>query len=143
MNNLYEVAGYIANPSRNLLIEAEVSEDKFDAFNDEYEKMTGVRLLTNSPFVHLIPGGITGKWGVELRIYYVDNGNPPAELSAIAQANTRPSKQQYSHRCDRGKELIKPLFKMGFVLGDIQNLTRIRARIAASRLADFSNGFNR
>ncbi|WP_157541630.1 hypothetical protein [Hymenobacter aerophilus] len=142
MNNFFEIAGYLANPARQVLIEVEVPAGQISSFEGQYKVDTkGHSLPTPGQGPYYLQ---ENKWGVERRLYYVDNGNAPVDLVAEVYNNTRPGYITiFNRRCDQGRELINPLFQHGFVLGSPQDEARRRATIPASEIADFNRGYSR
>lgn len=125
LNALEEIRQYLANPNRNLLIEAEMSNSRRDSFVNQYQILTGNYPLpqneTEVPFLVLNPD--SNKWGLELRGYFNSDNNIPEELQNICIENNRPGYEQFDTRLNNN-EVILYLFENGFILGN-QDYNRI------------------
>jgi hypothetical protein len=125
LEELEEIRTYLADPNRNLLIEAEMSNSRRDSFVNQYEILTGNYPLPQNenevPFLVLDPG--SNKWGLELRGYFNSDDNIPDSLQNLCIANNRPGYEQFNTRLNNN-EVILYLFENGFILGN-QDYNRI------------------
>jgi hypothetical protein len=130
------ILGYLASPERIGLIEAQIPEDKVFLFEREFP---------NAPYYPIKQGetksGNVMKQGCQLRIYFNNINNcPPLLLPFLGEGNS-----SYIKRINKGKFVEKIVKKYGFVFGENQSITTIRAAVLASHPAnmiDFEQGFN-
>lgn len=146
MNNsdLFELAGYLANPVRRTRIELEAKQSKITEYDNKYFEVTGFRLPVDSSSVTILDDG-ADKWGVESRIYFVmaEHDVLPQSVQEITTSCNRPdtSYEIYTTRLNN-KAVIEKLFNFGFVVGDVQYEDRIRSMIDNEASIDFERGFN-
>ena len=139
MNNsdFFEALGYLSNPSRQCKLDAEMPANSRSQFESLYYNLTGIRPQSNNLNYYILHQG-ADKWGVELRIYFTSSVNVP-ELITNMIVTPRPS-TIYNARINNN-EFIWRLIEYGFLLGETQNVERIRNRIPFEHLGDFENGF--
>ena len=140
---LYQVIGYLSNPSRIAHIEVEIKENRLPGYIRQYESASELPFPeNNSGMIHVVPEG-GNKWGREMRIYFneTDTETTPVGLRAISTGVGRRGYEQYNKRVNNAK-LIDELVHLGFVLGSPQDTQRIRARVNNEFLGDFDRGFD-
>ncbi|GHV04369.1 hypothetical protein FACS189485_09630 [Spirochaetia bacterium] len=141
----YTCVGYLANPVRKTLIEAELKDKDMVRLAGLYSSWTGGLSLPNTtssgPIFILKPNA--DKWGIEWRMYLLSNTNLPPALLSIREAASmrRPGYASYNYRTSHGDE-INQLLQTGFLLGGSQNITRIQSYVPATFLTDFNTGFS-
>jgi hypothetical protein len=141
----YLIVGYFANPARMVNIEVEMPQTRQAKFIIEYATMTNsFPLPTNTnaaPYYVWAPGA--NKYGLEIRAYFVSNQNIPPILTTSLEPRgfqNRPGYDAWNRRISRKRNLF-PLLKAGFVLGDRQNINRIRKLVPQQFINHFNNGF--
>lgn len=142
----YIVVGYLANPTRNTNIEVEMPHTRQASFVNQYAAMTNNFPLplniSTAPYYVWLPGA--DKYGLEIRAYFNSNQNiPPILITALEPRGfqNRPGYNTWNRRISRIKNLF-PLLQAGFVLGNNQNVNRIRGLVPPQFLNDFNTGFN-
>ncbi len=136
-NELFESMGYLANPVRQTRLDAEMLEKDRARFEDQYYQLTGIRLTPNENSCYRLHDN-ADKWGIELRIYFVTADNVPESLREMIVSSISGSK--YNARINRN-EFFWNLVNFGFLLGDMQDETRIRERVPKKFIADFNRGY--
>jgi len=143
--DLMLIAGYLANPTRNTLIEIEMhpnSRERFESwYADASENFPLPNRTDTAPYY--IWAEDTNKWGRQSRVYFTSNQNLPEVLNSILEpraTNTRHGYEQFDKRFN-GNDIIDRLIKLGFVVG-AQDANRIRSFIPENYLEIFERGFN-
>ena len=77
------------------------------------------------------------RWGAEHRMWFTDITNSPSVLSSAFSAGVGDSIARLN--CN---EFIEELFKIGFVIGNSQNISLIKSNIPKNYINDFNRGFN-
>ncbi|MHB8336960.1 MAG: hypothetical protein ACYC6P_08370 [Ignavibacteriaceae bacterium] len=116
---------YLSDPTRQTLIEVELPVNSQTRFENLYATLTNNFPLPVSteqaPFYIWAAGA--NKWGVELRLYFVSDGNLPNSLNELCVNNNRHGYEQYDRRINNN-DFIYDLFSRGYVLN-----TQIPGRI--------------
>ena len=145
IEDLILIAGYLANPERNTLVEVEMHPNSKEKFEKWYAITTNnypLPLKTNKAPYYIWPPD-TNKWGRQSRVYFSSNANIPEALRNILEPkkkNTRHGYEQYDKRFN-GNNIIDKLIEIGFVIGT-QDPKRIRNFIPEEYLETFERGFN-
>lgn len=141
----YTIVGYLANPTRRINIQVEMPQRRQASFISQYATMTNNFPLpantSTAPYYVFAPG--TNKYGLEIRAYFASNANmPPILLTALEPRGfqNRPGYDAWDRRISRIRNIF-PLLEAGFVLGENQNLNRIRALVPVEYIDDFNAGF--
>lgn len=142
----FHIAGYLANPIRETVIEIEIPAKDQTRFENDYAARTQNYSLPQNTNVapYYIWGAGANKWGIEARVYFVSNENLPQPLYDILEprkVQNRPGYENWERRFSI-KEIVYQLFECGFVLGSPQDENRIRGFIPPQFINDFNNGFN-
>ena len=143
--DLVLIAGYLANPKRNTLIEIEMhpnSRERFEKWYKEVSNNFPLPARTDISPYYIWPEG-ANKWGRQSRVYFSSNQNIPEILSSILEPreiNTRHGYEQFDKRFN-GNDIIDRLIELGFVVGT-QDTNRIRNFIPEDYLEIFERGFN-
>ena len=123
MDELYEIATYLARPETKTDIHAELHPNAQGDFNAEYAAATdGYPLPPESdraPYYIWHPN--VNKFGRQLRIYFL---RVPPEPPPIQSLYTDKNKWRGGYRINHSN-LVMQLFECGFVLGSDQNGDRI------------------
>lgn len=142
----YEIIGYLASPVRETNIEAEMHPRVQQRFIADYAAWTNNYPLppttTVRPYYVWAPD--KNKYGLELRAYFISNGNMPHLLDPMLEPRkfqNRPGYQNWKRRISRQKWII-PLLKQGLVLGPVQSASRIRSCVPPQFVSDFDRGFH-
>jgi hypothetical protein len=144
--DFYIMAGYLANPIRQSLIEVEIPAKDKSRFENDYTNSTGnypLPIINNKAPYYIWPNG-TNKWGIEARLYFISNTNLPQTIHVELEPNkfqNRPGYNNWKRRMSK-KDHIYRLFTAGFVLGTPQDENRIRAFIPQQFIGDFNYGYN-
>lgn len=122
---LTNILNYLSDSDREILIEAEMHPRVRNNFVNEYQQKTNnYPLPTRSDTLpYLVLPQDSNKYGLELRAYFVSDGNIPPELDSILLDNNRPGYEKFDKRFNNN-EVIYFLFENGFILGK-QDYTRI------------------
>lgn len=146
LRQFYLIVGYLANPKRNTNIEVEMPDTRKASFITQYATLTNnfpLPLNSNkAPYYVWAPGA--NKYGLEIRAYFLSNQNmPPILVSALEPRGfqNRPGYNAWNRRISRIKNLF-PLLEAGFVLGNNQNVKRIRGLVPPQFLNDFNTGLS-
>lgn len=141
----YINVGYLANPVRRTNIEVEMPHRRQASFIVEYANLTNNFPLppntTTAPYYVWAPGA--DKYGLETRAYFHSNNNIPQSLIRTLEPRgfqNRPGYNNWNRRISRKKNIF-PLLEAGFVLGEIQDVNRIRGLVPAQFINDFNTGF--
>ena len=141
----YIIVGYLANPARRTNIEVEMPQTRQARFVAEYATMTNnfpLPINTNTaPYYVWAPGA--DKYGLEIRAYFISNQNIPQILTVALEPRgfqNRPGYNVWNRRISRKRNLF-PLLETGFVLGNNQNVNRIRTLVPQQHINDFNHGF--
>lgn len=141
----YINVGYLANPIRNTRIEVEMPLRRQPRFIQEYALLTNNFPLPNpangSPY-HVWANNVN-KYGLETRAYFLSNPNIPQTLITTLEPRgfqNRPGYHLWDRRISR-KKYIFPLLEAGFVLGNPQNVARIRNLVPQQFINNFNTGF--
>ena len=139
----YTYAGYLCNPERYSLIEAELPERRRIGFERDYADLTNNTTLPENTdqCPYFVMPDTADKWGLELRVYFWENDNIPEGLDNIVTIQNRPGYEDYNARINHN-EFIYSLFQYGFILGNEQNEARIRERIPNEFIEFFADGYN-
>lgn len=139
---LFEVAGYFANPIRNTRIEIEAKQRTLANYSPAYLAQTGQPLLIPSDAVTSLSNE-ANKWGREMRLYFSHPNTSalPTSIINLVTVGGRPGYDQWSDRLN-SKDIIDELFDYGFLIGHPQNEIVIRARIPSAYLSDFNRGYS-
>lgn len=141
----YINVGYLANPIRRTNIEVEMPYRRQASFIIEYSNLTNNFPLpqntTTAPYYVWAPGA--DKYGLETRAYFLSNDNIPQSLVRTLEPRgfqNRPGYSNWNRRISRKKNIF-PLLEAGFVLGEIQDVNRIRVLVPIQFINDFNTGF--
>ncbi len=119
MEEFNQALGYLREPIREVLIEAEMPASSQNRFENIYLTSTDGRPLPNrtdsAPYYVWESGA--NKWGVELRLYFISDSNIPGSLRELCVNNNRHGYEKYNKRINNN-EFIYNLFENGFVLGE-------------------------
>ena len=126
MDELYEIATYLARPETKTEIHAELHPNSRAGFDTEYTAATNHHPLPDrtdcEPYYVWGPG--VNKFGRQLRIYFL---RMPPEPPPIKGLYTDKNKWRGGYRINHSN-LVMQLFECGFVLGmNDQNGARIDA----------------
>ena len=137
--DFFVVLGYLSSPDRMCKLDAEVPFDKEQKFKDKYAELSGITPRVDDHNFFLWPEG-ANKWSVELRIYFRANRDniPHAILDMIVTPRPHTA---YNCRINNNK-FIWELIKHGFLLGDTQDVQRIRERVPPEHIFSFERGFS-
>jgi len=141
----YIIVGYLANPSRNTNIEVELPQTRLAKFINEYASMTNNFPLPSN--INTAPLYVWGhganKYGLEIRVYFSSNENMPQILATALEPRglqNRPGYNNWNRRISKIRNIF-PLLEAGFVLGVVQDVTRISALVPQQFINDFNYGF--
>lgn len=143
IQEITEIAGYLANPKRLTHLEVELPHSMVAKYSSIYTAASGLPFPgAVDPSVYVIPPG-GNKWGREMRcyIYITDAASFPASLTGIATIGGRPGYEIYDTRVNN-KALIDELIELGFVIGSPQDEIRIRASVDPALIAHFNTGYS-
>ena len=142
--DLILIAGYLANPDRNTLIEIEMHPSSREKFESWYATASNNFPLPNrtdrSPY-YIWPDD-ANKWGRQSRVYFTSNQNLPEIFNSILEPrsiNTRHGYEKFDKRFN-GNYIIDRLIELGFVVGT-QDADRIKSFIPEEYLEIFNLGF--
>lgn len=140
--DLFETAGYFANPIRNSRIEIEARQKTITAYGAAYFTLTGTNLPVGSDAVYILPDN-ANKWGREMRLYFVcaDRSMLPLAIAGLETEGGRPGYEMWNQRLNN-KDIIDELLHYKFVIGNPQDEAAIRASIPTLYIADFDRGYN-
>lgn len=143
---LYEIIGYLANPEREINIEAEMPQRAQQGFIERYAAWTKNYPLPDDTTVrpYYVWNADKNKYGLELRAYFTSNDRMPQALEAMLEPSkyqTRPGYEKWVRRISKQKHII-PLLEHGFVLGPRQDVGRIESFIPPHYLDDFYRGLH-
>ncbi len=145
MNNqdFFVCLGYLANPQRITRLDVELPERKRRSFEGRYENITGTIPIPDNNNYYVWSDD-KNKWGIEMRLYFIQNDNIPDPLRDLAVSSTygRPEYIQYNARINNN-DFIWRLIEHGVRLGNRQDLNRIRNTVPKEFLENFENGFER
>lgn len=131
-HDLYEAIGFLCKPGVLIHFEAQVPDDKVDAFTSEFPGQYYYPISINDETV----GGYKMKTGIQLRLYLGNIENIPLQLSReIVDYN----------RINRGFFAYNLLKYYGFKTGRTQNERAIRSIILnnySEYITDFDRGFS-
>ena len=118
--------GYLANPSVETSIEVEIPRSQRNEFEEIYQTLTGhdVHLEGDRRPYYVWPAG-TNKRGMQCRVYYLNVGSCPQEITEITSAGRSDHGPVRINRTN----LVLTLFEYGFTLGQI-DLHNVLARVA-------------
>lgn len=138
--------GYLSNPIREINIEVEMPLRRQAGFISEYATLTNnFPLPTETDTApYYVWGEGSDKYGLEARAYFVSNDNLPQPLYDILEprkTQNRPGYENWQRRISTNANVL-PLFEAGFVLGQIQDVNRIRGLVPQIFINDFNIGFN-
>ncbi len=136
----WELVGYLSNGIRRTDIHAEMHPKKEAEFRNEYLGLTGERLSwpgDSEPFYVWPPGA--NKYGVQLRVYFQDNGNPTPQLPEKIRVVSGRAKGKL--RINSGP-FVRVLFEVGFLLGKKADYADTWLRAPRKFISDFGRGFN-
>ena len=138
----FECLGYLAAPQRHTRIDVELPERSREGFENRYEQITGERPIQDGRFYYVWSDD-ANKWGVEMRLYFIENQNIPPCLINMRRSSTyyRDEYKQYNARINNN-EFIWQLIEYGFGLGDSQDLNLIRSRVPSQYISDFNRGLS-
>jgi hypothetical protein len=112
---------YLTARKSSVWIEVEMRHKDKPRFDKRYSEETGFGVPSNSDkypyYVWSADADPDDKWGIELRLYFISDGNIPAPLDRIAKDNSRPGYETYNRRINNN-EFIWQLFQNGFKLGN-------------------------
>ncbi|MHB1492794.1 MAG: hypothetical protein ACYCSG_00120 [Thermoplasmataceae archaeon] len=134
----YRVLGYLASPVRKTKLDIETHPNKAHDVESRYKSYSGNALVKDDRN-YFVWSPEKNKWGSELRIYFVKNSNIPTSLSNMV-VNARFPGGKYNARVN-SNDFVWLLIKYGFLTGDGQNDSRIRAKIPSSHQQEFDNGY--
>ncbi len=141
----YINVGYLANPIRQINIEVEMPLRRQARFIIEYANLTNnfpLPNLTNTA-PYYVWGVNANKYGLESRAYFFSNTNIPQTLVNTLEPRgfqNRPGYNNWNRRISRNRNIL-PLLEAGFVLGNVQDVNRIRTIIPQNFINYFNNGF--
>ena len=138
----FEIAGYFANPIRNVRIEIEAREITLNNYAPHYLAKTGLNLVVGSDSVTSLRND-ADKRGREMRLYFIvtDQTTIPPIVILLMTIGGRPGYDIWDQRLN-SKDIIDELLAVGFTLGHPQDVGRIQALIPAVDLNYFNTGFN-
>lgn len=138
-NEFFEILGYLANPERQCKLDAEMHAKSRHRFESRYISLSGETPQPDDQNYYILHDD-ADKWGVELRIYFnADKSCLPQAIQSMV-VSPRPG-GRYNTRINNN-ELIWDLIEHGFLLGDGQDIERIKNYVPAEYLADFEHGFS-
>ncbi|MBL7965647.1 MAG: hypothetical protein JNK09_01520 [Prolixibacteraceae bacterium] len=139
---LFEIAGYFANPIRNARIEIEARVKTINAYIPTYNRITGAPFPINTDSVYELPNN-ADKWGREMRLYFncTNAASVPVLVGQLMTVGGRPGYDNWNQRLN-SRDIIDELFTVGFRLGNPQNLAEIQTFIPPAYLNYFNIGFN-
>jgi len=123
----------ILENNNNLRIEAEVPPWTSQYFENRYQEVIGQSISPDGDIYYLWDKD-ANKYGTELRIYFfVDNPSSIPQIlykeNLITSCNRPHSNyERFNYRINNN-DLIWEFFRYGFVLGENQDIGRIRRRI--------------
>jgi hypothetical protein len=135
-NQMEEILNFFINileNNNNFRIEAEVHPRTSQNFENQYQEITGQHISPDDDIYYLWNED-ANKYGTELRIYFfVDNPNSIPQIlyeENLIKTCNRPHSnyERFNYRINNN-DLIWELFRYGFVLGENQDIERIRRRI--------------
>jgi len=142
---LFECLGYLAAPQRRTRIDIELPERKRQEFEQKYEQLTGNIPHRDNQFYYVWPD-TANKWGIEMRLYFIENNNLPDPLRRLRVSSTyyREEYRHYNARINKN-DFIWQLIEHGFRIGDSQDLGLIRNNVPQEQEYEeyFNRGLNR
>lgn len=144
--DFYLSAGYLTSPKRSANIEAEMPPTRQKSFIVDYAEWTNnnpLPLESNVAPYYVLKEGVN-KYGLELRVYFHSESNMPDCLDDLLESKKtqgRHGYERWNRRISKSPYIIR-LLEVGFVLGPIQNVERIKALIPEAFINDFEAGFN-
>lgn len=138
-NEFFEIVGYLTSPVRNTKLDVETHPRTRQKFENNYFQRTGEVPIEDN-VNYYIWDETTDKWGSEMRLYFNGNLSTMPTLLREIRVSSRPG-SGYDHRVNNN-EFVWRLIDHGFLLGNGQNTTRIRARVPEEHQSDFESGFN-
>ena len=142
-NEFFDCLGYLASPQRRTRIDIELPERKRQDFEQKYKQLTGNIPHPDNKSYYVWPD-TANKWGIEMRLYFIENNNIPDPLRALRVSSTYYKEEylQYNARINNN-DFIWGLIKYGFRLGYPQDLNSIRSKVPSKYITDFNRGLNR
>ena len=140
--NVFELAGYFANPTRNTRIEIEAKQSVINTYKDTYKQLTNTSLPIGTDSVVVLPNS-ADKWGREMRLYFSCSNltNVPQSINGHITVGGRPGYDDWNKRLNSG-DIIDRLFEFGFRLGHPQDHEFIKDQIPEEFLRDFQDGYD-
>lgn len=143
--NFYFILGYLANPIRRTLIEAEMHPNRQQSFVNDYSLLTENFSLPartdRAPYY--VWSEDANKWGLELRVYFLASNSLPEQFNDVETIANRPGYETYNHRIN-SVDIINRLFENGFILAD-QDYSRINEfvhrRLSEELLILYQDGY--
>ncbi len=135
----FEALGYLSSPDRMCKLDVELPSTSEQSFKGKYAELSGVTPSVDHHNFYLWPEG-SNKWGVELRIYFKSDNrdNIPSAIRDMVVSARFPNT---SHNCRiNNNRFLWELIKYGFLLGDAQDVQRIRERVPSEYISYFERG---
>jgi len=133
----FQILGYLSSPKRSTKLDIETHPRRRQSLEHRYSHATGQTIDVGNPNYYVWEPS-TNKWGSELRIYF--NGDlsyMPAALQDI-RVDPRPG-FGYEHRVNNNN-FVWDLIDYGFLLGDSQDIDRIRNLVPDENQSNFEEG---
>lgn len=138
-HEFFEVLGYLANSNRQCKLDAEMPLKSQAEFETRYISLTEITPYPDDRNYYILHEE-ADKWGIELRIYFKADINNVPQIIRDMVRSSRPGEPRNCRINDN--ELIWQLIAHGFLLGDSQDIERIRSRVPPEFMADFERGFS-
>lgn len=132
----FESLGYLASDKRMTKLDVELPYSSQIEFEKKYLSQTNVVPKPDNINYYVLHSD-ANKWGIELRIYFVSNGNLPSSLKK-RRVSARPGGSYNSRINDN--EFIWELIKYGFRLSNVQDVSFIESKVLETYKGDFKKG---
>lgn len=144
--DFYWSAGYLASPRRSTNIEVEMHPKRQGRFITDYAKWTHNHRLPSLTNVapYYVYKEDANKYGLQMRVYFNSDSNIPDCLNDLLEPKQTLSRHGYDNwnrRISR-THYVTRLLEVGFVLGTIQKIERIKGFIPSEFIDYFEAGFN-
>jgi len=135
-SDFFESLGYLASENRFTKLDVELPQNNQTKFETKYNRLTGINPKPDDVNYYVLHPN-ADKWGIELRIYFISNGNLPSHINHLV-VKPRPD-EIYNCRINNNK-LIWELIQYGFRLSDVQNNDLIKSKVPITYIDDFKKG---
>jgi hypothetical protein len=135
--SLFRTVGFL---TRRVRIEAIVPATARHGFEEHYQRVKGVQPTPGVDMYYLHVDPNVDKWGSELRVSFRASREELSGLNLGVGVEVVEGHGSDERRINNNG-FVWWLFRIGFALGEKQDMVIIRQRIPASYQADFENGY--